>query len=85
MDKLVEGLKKHFKQFNNEVIISALKANSMDLIETFKYLKDPFGKHNNYFSPVEDAMILNKSDVKDLSKSKGEGVVERRKEFLNIF
>lgn len=88
IDNVVEGLCKENKEATRELVVNALKINTLNIPQTHEYLKKPY-------LPLNEKTIFNTGDdhvirymkhsqfYKELTDNKGKENVENREYFLS--
>jgi len=88
IDNVIEGLCKEVKDATKELVINALKINTLNIPQTYEYLKRPYLPLNekHAFNGGDDHVIKYMKDTsfyKELTDNKGKDHVENRDYFLS--
>lgn len=88
IDNVVQALSKELKDVPSDLIINALKLNTMNIPQTYEYLKKPYLPLNEKatFNVGDDHVIKFMKDTtfhKELVDTKGKDAVANREYFLS--
>ena len=84
MEALVNKLRRDFPNLDREFIVDAFEKNSLNIIRTLSFLKDPINS-DHLFSIYEDYVLANdrKSEsYGQIVNSKGEELINERERFV---
>lgn len=88
LDKIVETYTKELKEANRDFVINALKINTLNLPQTYEYLKRPHQplSEKAIFTSGDDHVLKYMKDsafYKELVEIHGKAAVENREYFLS--
>lgn len=86
LDGIVESLQREFKEFNKDFIVQALKMNTLNLPQTYEYLKRPRHVEKNIYNSGDDHVLKYMRETgfyKELVDLHGKSSVEDREFFLS--